>query len=63
MINTTANMTHEELVSMIEQLALECDARHAMEDALIAQVRELGGEPVRYSMLDRPWTDFEEVAL
>lgn len=39
----------------IRDLCLECDARHAHEDALEQQVRELGGEPVQVTWLDPAW--------
>lgn len=48
----------------IYDLCLECDARHAHEDALEQQVRELGGEPVQATWLDPAWdgSDIEQAA-
>lgn len=48
----------------IYDLCLECDARHAHEDALEQQVRELGGEPVQVTWLDPAWdgSDVEPAA-
>lgn len=52
----TANLTGAEsaddLIEIIEQLSLECDSRHAHEDALASQVISLGGVPVEHTWLD-----------
>lgn len=44
-----------DLLNTIHDLAKECDARHAHEDALEAQVRQLGGQPVQETWLDPVW--------
>lgn len=46
--------TRKELVEMIEQLSMECDERHAREDALEEQVRSLGAIPVKHTFLNPP---------
>ena len=44
----------DELIALVEELMMECDERHAHEEILMEQVRELGGEPVPFSK-SSPW--------
>ena len=39
------NMSKRQLESLVCELMMECDERHAHEDALSEQVRKLGGIP------------------
>lgn len=50
-----------DLVNEILQLRMECDVRHAHEDALSEQVKSLGGKPVEHTFLNPSW-DIGDVA-
>ena len=43
------DMTKEQLVSTVYELMMECDERHAHEDALEEQILKLGGVPVSFA--------------
>lgn len=60
-----ASKSREELVEEIFRLRMECDVRLAREEALEAQIRNLGQDPVKHTFLDPAWSpeELEEPAI